>query len=80
MRVVGFGQRVVGSVRVEKLLALGALMLRVDQVNVMRPTREQMAKVVQHACERPIAETGFSAARTRPLPKVMAASQDLGFR
>ena len=80
MRVVGFGQCVVGSIRIEELLALGAVMLRVDQVDVMRPTGEQVAEVVQHAREGPIAETRFSAARTGTLLKVAAASENLGFR
>jgi hypothetical protein len=46
MGVVGFGQSVVGGVGVEELLALGALMLRVDKVDVVRPTGHQVAEVV----------------------------------
>ena len=80
MRVVPFGQRVVGCVRVEELLALGALVLRVDQMDVVRPTRQQMAKVVQHARESPVAETGFPTARANTLPEVTAASEYLGLR
>jgi hypothetical protein len=80
MGIVGFGQSVVGGVRVEELLALGALMLRVDEVNVVRPTRHQVAEVVQNARGCPVAKTRFSTAWTGTLPKVAAASDDLGFR
>lgn len=80
MRVVGFGQGVVGRVGVEELFALGALMLRVDQMNVMRPIANQVAEIVQDARESPIAETRFSTARTWPLLKVATAWDDLGFR
>jgi hypothetical protein len=80
MGVVGFGQSIVGRVGVEKLLVLGALMLRVSEMDVVRPTGHQVAKIVQDARERPIAETGFSTARTGTLSKVAAASDDLGFR
>lgn len=80
MGVVGFGQCVVGGVRVEELLALGALMLRVDKMDVMRPTGHQVAEVVQDARGRTVAETRFSTARAGTQPKVTAASNDLGFR
>jgi hypothetical protein len=80
MGIVGFGHRVVGGVGVEELLALGALMLGVDKVNVVRTTRHQVAEVVQNSRGGPIAETRFSTVRTGTLPKVAAASDDLGFR
>jgi hypothetical protein len=80
MGIVSFGQSVVGGVRVEEFFALGALMLRVDEVNVVRPTGDQVAEVVQNARGCPVAETRFSTAWTGTLPKVAAALDDLGFR
>ena len=80
MGVVGFGQSVVGSVRVEELLALGALMLRVHEVDVVWATGHQVAEVVQNARGCTVAETRFSTARAGTLPKVTAASNDLGIR
>ena len=47
MGVVGFGQGIVGCVGVEELFAPGALMLRVDQMDVVRPTGYQIAEIVQ---------------------------------
>jgi hypothetical protein len=80
MGIVGFGQSVVGGVRVEEFLALGALMLRVHEVNVVRTTRHQVAEVVQNARGGPVAETRFSTTRTGTQPKIAATWNDLGFR
>ena len=80
MGIVGFGQSVVGGVRVKEVLALGALMLRVDEVDVVWTTGHQVAEVVQNSRGCPVAETRFSTAGTGALPKVAAALDDLGFR
>src|SRR5271156_5199543 len=51
MRVAGFGQCVFGRVRCEVSAAVGAVMLRVDQMEVTRSGGEQVANVVKDTRE-----------------------------
>ena len=77
MRVTGFGQTIFGGVRVKELLALGAAVLRIDQLNIARLTRDQVAHVMQHAGAGPIAKTRLAALRARQLCKVTTAAHAL---
>ena len=80
MGVVGFGQGVVGHVRVEEFVALGAAMLRVDQFDVAGPTSNQVAHVMQHAGAGPIAKARLAAPRTGAMWEVATAPNDLRLR
>jgi hypothetical protein len=78
MRVVGFGQGIVGHVRVEVFATARATMLRVYEVNIVRPTRNQVAHVVQDASACSAAETRLVATRTGAMREVPGAMNDLG--
>ena len=78
MGVVGFGQGVVGHVRVEIVAAVGAAMLGVNDVNVARPTGNQVSHVVKDSFASTVAETGLATEGTRPVREVAAAMNDLG--
>src|SRR5262249_52300813 len=65
--------------RVEVLAAAGAVMLRVDEVDVTRAGGDQVADVVQGAGEDPVSTTALAAARTGSVFVVPAPSDDLRF-
>jgi hypothetical protein len=79
MRVMSLGQRVVGHVRVEMFPARRATMLRVNEVDVARPTCNQIPNVVKNASPGSAAETRFVTTRTRAMGEVSAAINDLRF-
>src|SRR5262245_1062763 len=79
MGVVGIGQGIVRCVRVEVLAAAGAVMLRVDEVDVTRAGGNQIPDVVQGAGEDPVATATLAAARTGSVFVVAAAADDLRF-
>ena len=79
MGVVSLGQGVFGRVRVEMFSAGRATMLRVNEVNVARPTGNQIAHVVEEASSCSAAKTGLATTRTRAMAEVAGAMNDLGF-
>src|SRR5438046_3963970 len=78
MRVLGFGQGVVGHVGVEILAAVGAAMLGVNEVEVARLAGNQVSHVMQDSCAGTVAETGLATNGARPRREVAAALNDLG--
>jgi hypothetical protein len=80
MRVAAFGQRVCGHVRREVSAALGAVMLRVDKMEVTRSGGDQVPHVVKNTREDTVAWATFPASRTLLVFEVAAAPNDLGFR
>src|SRR5262245_6794146 len=79
VRVAGLGQGVFGRVRREVAVAPGAVVLRVDQVEVTRSAADQVPHVVQDAREGAVTRAALPALRTVPVPEVAAAVNDLGF-
>jgi hypothetical protein len=80
MGVAGFGQRVFGRVRREVATALGAVMLRVDEMEVTRSGGDQVPHVVKDAREDTVARAPFPTSRAVLVLEVAAAPNDLGFR
>jgi hypothetical protein len=79
MGVVGFGQGVGGHVRVEVFPTARASMLRVNELNVARSSRNQIAHVMQDPPAGSTAETRFVTTRTGTMSEVPATVNDLGF-
>jgi esterase/lipase superfamily enzyme len=79
MGVVSSRQGVVGHVRVKVFATARATMLRVDEVNVARTPRNQVAHVVKDTSACSAAETGFVTTRTGAMREVASAMNDLGF-
>src|SRR5262249_26686020 len=79
MGVAGFGRSIFGRVRVEESVALGATVLRIDEIDVAGSTSDEVAQVVQHPGARPIAKARFPASRARETWIVATASDDLCF-
>jgi hypothetical protein len=78
MRVVGFGQSVNRGVRVEKLVTLGATMLRIREMDVAGPTGNQVTKIMQDAGVNGLSKTAFATTWTKAMFEVATASNDLG--
>ena len=79
MGVMGFGQGVVGHVRVEVLATARTAMLRVDEVDVAGTTGNQIAHVMQDSFAWTTAKTGLATNGTRACAEVPTAMNDLGF-
>jgi hypothetical protein len=77
MRVVSFGQGVVGHVRVEILAATSAMMLRVDKMEVAGATGNQISDVMQDAREHAVSSATLATSRTWPMFVIVAALHDL---
>jgi hypothetical protein len=77
MRVVRFGQGVIGHVCVEILAATSAVMLRIDKVDVAGATGNQVADVMQDARAHSISSTTLATARTWPMLVIVAALNEL---
>jgi hypothetical protein len=78
MGVMGFGQGVVGHVRVEVLAATRATMLGVEEMDIAGATGHQVANIMQDAFAGSTTETGSAAPGTRPMCEVSPAANDLG--
>jgi hypothetical protein len=78
MGVMGFGQGVVGHVRVEVLPTTRATMLGVDDMDVAWPTHHQVANVMQDPLARSAAKTGSATKGTRAMGEIPGATDDLG--
>jgi len=65
MSVEGFGQSVIGGVRVEEGVALRATVLRVNEFDVAGPTANQITQVMQHAGAGAISKARFATPRAR---------------
>src|SRR5262245_56134103 len=70
---MGFGQGVVGHVRIEVVAAPGTAVLRIPEMNVAWPSGDQVADVVQDPRDGSDSETPLPAGGTRALPEVAAA-------
>jgi hypothetical protein len=79
MGVVGFGQSIVGHVRVKELAALGATVPRVNELDVARPGGNQVADVMQDAGSHTVSKASFPTERTRAMFEVAAAANDPSF-
>jgi hypothetical protein len=80
VRVAGFGQTIFRGVRVKELVALGAAVLRIDQVDIAGLARNEVAHVVEHAGAGPIAKARLAALRARQMVEVATAAHDLCLR
>src|SRR5262245_32018252 len=78
VRVAGLGQRVLGGVRREVAAAAGAVMLRVDEVEVTRSGRDQVPQVVKDAREDTVTRAPLAASRAGLVFEVAAAANDFG--
>ncbi len=76
MRVMGLGQSVVRRVCVEDLAAHGAAVPRVDQMDVARPRRNQIAHVMQDARNHTVTKAALPTVRTRATLEVATALND----
>jgi hypothetical protein len=79
MGVMGFGQGVVGHVRVEVLSTTRATMLGVDNMDVARPASHQVANVMQDPLARSATKTGSATRRTGAMREIPGAANDLGW-
>jgi hypothetical protein len=77
MGVMGFGQGIVGHVRVEVLPTTRASMLRVDDEDIAWTTEHQVANVMQNPLARSASKTGFPTEGTRTMREVPGAANDL---
>jgi hypothetical protein len=77
MGVVGFGQGVLRRVRVKEDLALGAVVLRVNEFNVAGPTSNEVSHVMQQAGAGPIAKARLAAPRAGEMWIVATTPDDL---
>jgi len=80
MGIVTSWRRQVRHVGVEILFALGAIVLRVTEVDVVGTTRDQITQIMQHAFHATIAVSAFAAVRTGMLTIVAASLNDLRLR
>jgi hypothetical protein len=78
--VMGLGQGIVGHVRVEILATAGTAMLGKNELNVTRPTGNQVPNVMECSLASAIAETGLATNGARPMREIAAAKNDLRFR
>jgi hypothetical protein len=78
MSVMGSGQGQIGHIRVEVFATTRATMLGVNEMDVVRPTRNQIAQVMQGPLAGSAAEAGFAATRTGTMREVPAAIDNLG--
>jgi len=76
MRVMGLGQGVVGHVRVEILEALGTAMLGVNEVDVARPTGNQIADIVEDSLAEEYGRENVSRKRRSVCVNFDVAVQD----
>jgi hypothetical protein len=76
--VMGLGQCVVGHVRVEILAAPRAPMLRVNQVDVARPTGNQIPNVMKDSFSGAVAKARSIATGARSMREVAATFNNLG--
>jgi hypothetical protein len=78
--IVTSWRREVRHVSVEILLALGAIMLRVSEMDIVRTTGHQITQIMQHALHATIAVSALAAMRTGMLAIVAAALDDFRLR
>ena len=76
MRVVSFGQGVVGHVRVEVFATTSAMMLRVGEVDVAGATGNQVSDVMQDASERAVSSATLATSRAWSMLVIVAALND----
>ena len=74
---MGLGQGVVAHVGVKVLAALRTAVLGVNQMNVTRPTDEQVPEIVQDASETVVATAALPTPRATPMREVATAQDDL---
>ena len=79
MGVMGLRQGIFRRIRVKESVARGTAVLRVDQFNVARPTRNEVAHIMEYPGAHSISETRLAAPRTGKMGIIPAASDDLCF-
>src|SRR5215467_15821095 len=80
MSVMDFGQRIVGGIGGEIFTTLRAVMLRVSEMDVAGPTRNQIANVVQNSGDDVIAPTTLVTTRAWVMLVVSATQDNLELR
>jgi hypothetical protein len=77
---VGFRQSIVCGVGSKTFMALGTVMLRVTEMNVTGPARNQIANVVQYPGNDVVASTAMVTTGTGVMFVVSAAQNNFGLR
>lgn len=80
MSVVGLGQSIVGHVRSKTFIALGAVMLRVNEMDVTGPASNQISNVVQNPGDGIVPPTTMVTTWTGVMLVVPATQNNLGLR
>jgi hypothetical protein len=77
MGVARSGSSVFGSVRVEELVASGAVVLRIIEMDVAGSSANQVAQIMQDARVHGLPKGTFATAWTRAVCEIPAAPNDL---
>jgi len=80
MRIVGSRQGVLGSVRVEELLAPGTTVLRILQMDVPGTPQHEVTHIMQHTRVDRLPKTRLAAVGTGAMREVAAAPNELCLR
>ena len=80
MSVVGLGQSIVGHLRSKTFTALGAVMLRVNEMDVTGPASNQISNVVQNPGDGIVPPTTMVTTWTGVMLVVPATQNNLGLR